>query len=70
MAQPQTSFIKQAPTAPKRFNAFAIVQSGGLWVCRTMTIEGDRIVKQEDSTPDTRAGAAGIALRGIARDRS
>lgn len=55
------------PTKPKRFQAVAIVQVGPLWTCRTITIEGDRVVNATDDEHDTRTASAGKAIRRLAR---
>lgn len=70
MAQPQQSFIKPPPAdkaKPIPYTAWALIQRDGLWVCRTMTIDGDRVVAYTDSSPDIRSGAAGLIVRGMSR---
>lgn len=58
----QRSESKSEPTEPE-VRAYAVIQvRGGLWVARTMLIQGDRVLAFEDTEADTRNACLGRVL--------
>ncbi len=66
MAKTKTD-SRQTATDEPEFQAFAIVRHGGLWLSRTLLIQGDRVQAYTDSEPDTKNASLGRVLGALRR---